>query len=239
MPLSLDKQNAYRQQYAQMRTGWKPATEVYESIIREQLEHDVCVLDIGCGRGGVLEQLGSLVEFPVGVDRDWLSLAEHRMPTLPRIVATADHIPLKNASLDIVLSSWVLEHLPEPEQTFTEIARVLKNEGVFCFITPNKNSPVAWLNRIARPFQQFLVPLLYAREEDDTFPVVYRANAYGTIKKLAKHAGLDILRFHQINDPTYLAFHPLLFRLSVVLSNLLPPNMSEHYVGVLIKRASE
>ncbi len=238
MSLSLDKQNAYRQRYARMRSEWRPATEIYEAAIQDQLMPDMCVLDIGCGRGGVLEQLGKIVQFPVGIDPDWLSLAEHRLPDLPRAVATADQIPLKDESVDIVLCSWVLEHLSDPQHTFGEIARVLKPGGAFCFITPNKSSPVAWLNRIARPFQRFLVPILYNREETDTFPVVYRANSYAAIKNFSRHTGFTISRLHQIKDPTYLAFHPLLFRLNVFITNLLPRRLAEHYVGVLIKNTS-
>lgn len=238
MSLSLDKQNAYRQRYARMRSGWRPATEIYEAAIRDQLMPDMVVLDIGCGRGGVLEQLGKIVQFPVGIDPDWLSLAEHRLPDLPRVVATADQIPLKSESVDIVLCSWVLEHLPDPQHTFGEIARVLKPGGVFCFITPNKNSPVAWLNQLARPLQRFLVPLLYNREETDTFPVVYRVNSYSAIKKFSRYTDFTISRLHQIKDPTYLAFHPVLFHLNVFVTNLLPRRLAEHYVGVLIKNAS-
>lgn len=239
MSLSLDKQNAYRQQYARMKTGWQPATEVYETVIRERLGPEMRVLDIGCGRGGVLEQLGDAVQHPIGIDPDWLSLHEHRLSNLPRAVATADQIPVKNESVDLILCSWVLEHLPNPQLTFNEIARVLKPGGVFCFITPNKNSPIAWLNRAARPFQRFLVPLLYHREETDTFPVVYRANSYSTIRHLSMRSGFLVSRLHQIKDPTYLAFHPVLFSINVFISNLLPRQLAEHYVAVLIKNFSE
>ena len=238
MTLSLDKQNTYRQRYARMRSGWRPATEIYETVIRDQLMPDIVVLDIGCGRGGVLEQLGNIVQFPIGIDPDWLSLAEHRLSDLPRAVATADQIPLKSESVDIVLCSWVLEHLSDPQHTFGEIARVLKPGGAFCFITPNKNSPVAWLNRVARPFQHFLVPFFYEREESDTFPVLYRANSHLAIKKFSRDTGFTIFRLHQIKDPTYLAFHPVLFRLNVFVTNLLPRRLAEHYVGVLIKNVS-
>lgn len=235
MPLSLDKQNAYRQRYAARRPGWQPATEVYEALIRARLHPGLRVMDMGCGRGGVLEQLGAAVTWPLGLDPDHKSLAEHRLPDLPRLAATSDAIPLAPASVDLVLSSWVLEHLPDPARTFGEVARVLRPGGAFIFVAPGALSPAALLNRILRPLQARLVPLLYGRAEDDAFPVVYRANTRRQIDRLAQQAGLACETFRHIEDPTYFAFHPLLFRLTVGLARVLPPRMAEHIVGVYVK----
>lgn len=236
MSLTLEKQNAYRRRYAEIRPGWSPATEVYEKLIREHLQAGRRVLDAGCGRGGVLEQLGEAVSYPLGLDPDWESLVEHRLPDLPRFAGMSDQIGLKHESVDMLLSSWVLEHVQQPERTFAEAARVLKSGGYFMFITPNANSLVAWMNRVLRPLQAVLVPLLYDREEADTFPVVYRANRRRKLEKLAEGAGFEVVKLLSIKDPTYLAFHPLLFRLNVWLSGLLPEGMAEHLVGVLRKQ---
>lgn len=235
MSLSLEKQNAYRQRYAQLTLGWQPATEVYAFLIRQYLQMGMHVLDVGCGRGGVLEQLGAAASYPIGLDPDWQSLAEHRLPDLPRFAATADHLPLENACLDMVLSSWVLEHLPDPEHTFQETARVLKTGGYFLFITPNATSPAAMLNRLLGPLQHRLVPKLYGREEVDTFQVMYRANTQRQLTQLAKNAGFEVVALRSIKDPTYFAFHPVLFRLSVWWSRIAPLGMAEHLVGVYRK----
>lgn len=235
MPLSLDQQNAYRAQYARLHQGWRPATEVYEALIRERLRPGMRVLDLGCGRGGALEQLGAAVDHPLGVDPDHLSLVEHRLPDLPRIVATAGAIPLVAESVDIVISSWVLEHLPDPARTFRDVARVLRPGGAFVVLAPGAWSPAALLNRTLRPLQTRLVPLLYGRAEQDAFPVVYRANTLPQITALARDAGLRVETFRAIEDPTYFAFHPLIFRLNAALARRLPPRMAEHFVCVCVK----
>jgi ubiquinone/menaquinone biosynthesis C-methylase UbiE len=235
MPLSLDQQNAYRARYASSHPGWRPATEFYAALIRDNLRPGQRVLDLGCGRGGVLEQIGSAVGYPVGLDPDHSSLVEHRLPDLPRAAALSDAIPLRDGCVDLVLCSWVIEHLAEPARSFREIARVLRPGGVFIFITPNKLSPAALLNRVLHPLQHRLVPLLYGRDESDAFPVTYRANTRRALDKLADHAGLQLHTFRAIKDPTYFAIHPLLFRLNALVSNLLPRRMAEHLVGMYVK----
>src|SRR5207237_6953801 len=94
MTLSLERQNAYRAQYRARRPGWRPATEVYEELIRQRLRPGMRILDLGCGRGGVLEQLGEAVSRPIGLDPDLRSLREHRFSGLPRAVALAEALPI-------------------------------------------------------------------------------------------------------------------------------------------------
>jgi ubiquinone/menaquinone biosynthesis C-methylase UbiE len=230
MSLSLDRQNEYRARFRAEHPGWRPATEVYEELIRQRLQPGMRVLDLGCGRGGVLEQLGELVAHPVGLDPDFQSLREHRLPRLPRAAALADYLPIRAGSTDLVTCSWVLEHLPDPGRVFGEIRRVLRPGGCFVFLTPNAASLIARLNRLLRPLQRTLVPRLYGRAEVDTFPVMYRANTPSRIMALANSAALDCTLLRTVIDPSYLAFHPLLFRLSVALSRITPP---VHLVGVL------
>jgi SAM-dependent methyltransferase len=232
MALSLEKQNYYRAQYRKRRPSWQPATEVYEGLIRAVLRPHSAVLDVGCGRGGVLEQLGEAVAFPCGIDPDPLSLREHRLPHLPRAVALADALPFRAASFDVILCSWLFEHLRAPQRAFSEFMRVLKPSGRVVFITPNANSLVAILNRLLRPLQRYLVPRLYGRAEADTFPVYYRANTLNALSRLTARVGGTLEQVQRVPDPSYLAFTPLLFRLSCTLADLTPP---VHLVGMIQK----
>ena len=235
MTLTLDRQNTYRERYRALHPTWRPATEVYESLIRQRLRPDTRLLDLGCGRGGVLEQLADAVTQPIGLDPDLSSLRQHRLPDLSRAVALADALPVCDECIDLLVCSWVFEHLADPARVLAEIRRVLRPGGCLVFLTPNAHSLVVRLNRVLRPLQRALVPRLYGRTEADTFPVRYRINTLPRIAVLAAGAGLDGDLLRLVEDPTYLAFNPLLFRLSVTLARLTPP---VHIVGVLSRPGS-
>lgn len=236
MSLTLDRQNHYRARYAAITPGWQPATTVYEMLIRQHVSADLILLDTGCGRGGVLEQIQDISLHMIGIDPDFASLKEHRLPDLPRMAAMADALPFADESIHVAVSAWVLEHLANPAAVFGEIGRILKPGGVFIFLTPNRHSPITLLNRLLKPFQQVLVPRLYGRAEVDTFPVVYRANTADDVKHLAQAGRMTLEHYQVIADPTYLAFHDILFQLSVWLTRLLPASTGVHLVGFCRKR---
>lgn len=252
--LSLDKQNQWREIYRQRRPKWRPATEVYADLVRTHLTTDTWLLDLGCGRGGLVEQLvattmaatdetaGGTVGYGqtrwVGVDPDLASLRAHRLAELPRLAAVSDRLPFATASFDLIFCSWLLEHLQRPFLTFAEIGRVLRPGGVFIFITPNGRHPLALLNnslgRVAQ-MQGWLVHSLYGRSAADAFPTTYQANNADQLHKLAQASGLQLTQLEAIPDPSYLAFHPLLFRVMCQFEERLPASRKLHLVGVLQK----
>jgi SAM-dependent methyltransferase len=237
--LSLNKQNVWRKKYQQQHPGWLPATELYANLVRQHLTPTARLLDIGCGRGGLVEQLAHPLDQVVGIDSDWLSLRQHRLE-LPRVAGFSDDLPFAPALFDVAFASWVLEHLPRPFFTFQSIARILKPGGVFIFITPNGRHPLAILNKtLGRlgSLQGRVVATLYGRSAADTFTTHYRANSQADLQTHAAHAGLNLIALHTIPDPTYLAFTSLFFTLMSRIEDKLPPSRKIHLVGVLQKPA--
>ncbi|MCP4422344.1 MAG: class I SAM-dependent methyltransferase [Chloroflexi bacterium] len=235
--LSLNKQNAWRKKYQQRHPEWRPATEMYADFVCQHILPMSRVLDIGCGRGGLVEQLNHLPDQMVGIDPDWLSLHQHRL-TLPRVAAFSDDLPFAPNTFDVAFASWVLEHLARPFLTFQSVARILKPGGVFIFITPNGRHPLALLNRTLGKMgslQGRLVAKLYGRSPEDTFATYYRANNQADIHTLAAQSGLTLTSLHTIPDPTYLAFNRLFFELMRRIEDGLPNGRKIHLVGVLQK----
>ena len=219
-----------------MRPGWSSSGEQFEALVRSHLTPASSVLDLGCGRGGVVELFWKEVRLAAGLDPDAASLAEHRARGMPVVTARGEQLPFASDSFDLVVSVWVLEHLPSPESVFREVRRVLRPGGHFVFLTPNLRNPLLAFNRLGRALPQLqrrLVPRLYGRVEADTFPVQYKANTDHAIRILASRAGLQIAELHAVPDPTYLAFNPFMFRASVMSEGLMPRGWGVHLVGDL------
>jgi len=232
MPLlSMDRQESYRRRYASEHPGWQPASHVYRDRVAAHLGPSVRVLDLGCGRGGVVEELHGRAGRVVGVDPDRASLAEHRLVHLPRAAGRAEALPFPDRSFDLVCCSWVLEHLPDPERALREVARVLAPGGHFVFLTPNVRHPLLTLNRWLRWTRGRAVGWLYGRAEADTFPALYQANTIPRLTSLLRSAGLELVALIPVGDPTYLAFNEALYRLSAWVERWIPPSARVHLVG--------
>ncbi len=236
--LDLERQNAWREVYRASHPGWRPATELYFDTVVQQVGPATRILDLGCGRGGLIEQLPSPKPWVVGADPDWHSLIEHRVTTLPRAAALSDALPFTDRSFDLVVASWLLEHLEQPQTTLLQIARVLRNGGRFVFITPNGRHPLTVVNRVfgrAGRLQKRLVDRAYGRDEGDTFPTHYRVNTPGAVERLALAAGLRVVTLSTVADPSYVAFSPALFRAMIAFDDRVPVDRRIHLVGVLGK----
>lgn len=223
----MDRLEQYRRRYAARTPGWEPATARYQRRVAGYLTPDARVLDLGCGRGGIVERLGGGGHW-CGADPDERSLREHRTPALLRACAGAERLPFADGVFDLVAASWVLEHLPDPAQTLREVARVLRPGGRFIFLTPNARHPLPWLGQRLGRVQRTLVPWVYGRAAADAFPTYYRANTAEALAQLAVQAGLGLTWLDWVGDPSYLAWNGPTFALAVGLEWLLP---AVHLVG--------
>ncbi len=231
--LPLSKQNAYREKYKRMRPGWQPSGEEFEALTRRYVTPSARVLDLGSGRGGVMELFWHDVQITVGADADYASLAGRRA-RMPAVCCRGETLPFRGEAFDLAIGLWVLEHLTRPEQVLTELRRVLAPGGHFIFLTPNARHPLIWANRYswAMPaVQRLLIPRLYGRAEADTFRTHYRANTMRDLQSLAARCGFEPRRMGAISDPSYLAFNGLTFAMSIWLERRLPAGWGVHLLG--------
>jgi len=236
--LPLAVQNAYRARYRAIHPGWTSSGDQLEAIVRSHVTPSSRVLDLGCGRGGVVELIWRDVRLAAGLDPDVPSLSEHRAPGMPAVRGVGEHIPFASETFDLVVCVWVLEHLKEPAQALSEVGRVLRPGGHFVFVTPNIRNPLMLANRIGKAMpslQRRLVPRVYGRVEADTFRVQYRANTVPAIRSLAREAGLDVFDLRVVPDPTYLAVNSFMFRASVISERVMPKGWGVHLLGDLVK----
>lgn len=91
------------------------------SLLLERF-HDVRILGLDISRRSLLLGLQSLRE---------AGLAPDSRPEL--IEASADHLPLRKASMDAVIMGNAIHMLPDIERLLAEIRRVLRPGGIFAF----------------------------------------------------------------------------------------------------------
>src|SRR6266849_3237871 len=112
--LPLTVQNAYRERYRAIRPGWKSSGDQLEAMVRSHVTPISNVLDLGCGRGGVVELIWRDVKLAAGLDPDSPSLTGHRARGMPILRGVGEHLPFASGSFELVVSVWVLEQLKEP-----------------------------------------------------------------------------------------------------------------------------
>src|SRR5256886_10273656 len=193
--LPLPVQNAYRERYRAIKPGWRSSGDQLEAIVRSHVTRESRVLDLGCGRGGMVELIWRDVKMAAGLDPDSPSLADHRAAGMPVVRGVGERMPFADESFDLIVCLWVLEHLQDPPATLREVHRVLRPRGHFVFVTPNMRNPLMLANRIGKALpslQRRLVPRGYGRVEADTFPVQYRANKAEAVRAHCVAAGRDV-----------------------------------------------
>lgn len=105
------------------------------------------ILELGGGEGILVAMLCKMGFDAIGLEPGEIyvgnarRLLEHNRIDPERVrLGCAEHIPFPDASFDFVVSYYTLEHVQNLEQTFHEIARVLKPGGKTFHICPNYNS---------------------------------------------------------------------------------------------------
>ncbi len=94
------------------------------------------ILDLGCGTGRYSSALAEHFDATViGIDPSEKMLAQARRKASERVRhqrATAESLPLRDASVDMVFISMAFHHFERPERAATECRRVLRPDGALC-----------------------------------------------------------------------------------------------------------
>lgn len=127
---------------------------------RERDQRGLTILDLACGAGGFLGDLGAA--FPrarvIGSDLSAAYLAEARGRTGAGVAqADAERLPFADASLDAVACVYLFHELPPRvrRRVAAEIARVLKPGGVLAFADAVQPADVPDLTRMLEAFPAY------------------------------------------------------------------------------------
>jgi ubiquinone/menaquinone biosynthesis C-methylase UbiE len=97
------------------------------------------ILDVGCGKGGMVRILSKLGAQVHGIDISKELLKEAKKIPLATIkIGSATDIPYPDDTFDYVISNEVIEHVPSTEKAIKEMSRVVKKGGKIILIDKNR-----------------------------------------------------------------------------------------------------
>jgi ubiquinone/menaquinone biosynthesis C-methylase UbiE len=106
------------------------------------------VLELGCGAAEWSRALARGGARPVGLDNSAARLRHAREAMekerldFPLIHASAEAVPLRDESFDVVMCDWGATTFADPYLVVPEVARLLRSGGLFAF---SGSTPIAWL----------------------------------------------------------------------------------------------
>lgn len=208
----------------------------YYLRINALLKPSMTLVDLGAGRGtqllGPKSFVGDLMKFQgkvrrvIGLDVDG-AVAEHPFLDEYHVFDPAKPYPLADASADIIVADWVLEHIADPVAAAREIHRVLKPGGWFCARTPNRFGYVALAAALVPNslHNAVLKRVWPEREVEDVFPTVYALNTLGAVRRHFDSRNWQNFSYTINSTPKYHANIRLLFNLVGAYQSIVPPGL--------------
>jgi ubiquinone/menaquinone biosynthesis C-methylase UbiE/uncharacterized protein YbaR (Trm112 family) len=137
-----------RDRFSYRAFGTQPFQRAVRSLNFEEwaslLDPGALALDIGCADGLSTFDVARFADQVIGFDisSDQLSLAaaraeQERVRNVSFMVADANAIPLMDDGMDCVLCYGTLHHLPNPQRTIEEAARILRKGGCYLGVENN------------------------------------------------------------------------------------------------------
>jgi len=163
---------------------------IFENTVRDYIDVHSTLLDEGCGHGAPVlgKFIGSAKQF-IGVD---LVNFDSDVPGVTLVNRDLVDTGLADASVDVIRSRSVMEHIVDPKNMWDYSAIIAK-------LVPNR-------------FHPWIVARTEGRAERDTFPVAYKTNTRRAVAKYAAGAGFELESFRYLGQyPAYFLFNGPLF----------------------------
>jgi SAM-dependent methyltransferase len=203
--------------------------------INALLRPEFHVLDLGAGRGAwFFEETseykkaqramkGKVAEY-IGVDVDTAVLSN---PTTDRNLLMENNVvPVPDASIDLIICDFVVEHIVDVRAFRREIERILKPGGVFCARTPHKATYFSFMARMVKNANhtRWLRRVQPTRKQEDVFPTAYRCNTLRAVREV--FAGWQNFTYLYTAEPAYFFGNKFLYKLMSLVHRIAPPSFT-------------
>lgn len=211
---------------------------LFFSLVNELVRPRDIVVDLGAGRnrfgeyGPHLQHISRLkgrCARVIGLDVDPVVHSNDALDEA-HCITPGGGLPLPDASVDLIYSYAVLEHVEHPAELAAEIARVLRPGGWFCAWTPNKWGYVGLGARLVpNRFHARLLATIQpgSRGEKDVFPVRYRLNTLGAVRRAFGRHAFEHYSFAYNAQPSYNFGSAMIARFWLLYMALVPSVMAQ------------
>jgi ubiquinone/menaquinone biosynthesis C-methylase UbiE len=187
---------------------------IFQTEVANQLATGATLLDAGCGRTApVLGRFRGRAARLIGVD-----LVDFRTDAEDLELYRGDlaSIPVPDNCVDVVMARSVMEHVTQPREVYAEVFRVLRPGGASVFLTANLWDYASLVAKVVpNRFHPWIVARTEGRREEDVFPIAYRTNTRGAVRRFAAQAGFEVEAFRYLGQyPSYFLFNGFLFALA-------------------------
>ena len=206
--------------------------------INALLSSDMTVVDFGAGRGYMtaddvveyrrsLRMLNGKARVVIGVDID-AAVAGNPSIDCGVLVRESGPLPIRTASIDIIVSDFTFEHIVEPAPVTQELDRILKPGGWICARTPNRWGYIAiGASVVPNNLHEYVLRVLQPdRASTDIFPTSYRLNSLVSIQKYFPPSRYDDYSYYFDAEPAYFGKSMLMNRMARSALRLLPSRCS-------------
>ena len=169
---------------------------IFSNLIKASLKSDSVTLDIGAGSGDQWAySFKGQCQKVVGIDLDQRILQNPNLDEA--IVGDIFKNQFPDASFDVVIANYFVEHISNPLDFLREMRRILRKDGVLFFRILNINHYAGMISRFS-PFwfHQFYNQRL-GRAKEEIFPAFYKLCSQFQVKKISRQAffSYDIIMF--------------------------------------------
>lgn len=173
------------------------------------------VLDLGCGwRNLIFGDWLSSAQTWIGIDRRAEDVRRNQKIHLA-LVGDVEKSPLSDSSVDMIVSSFVIEHVNDPLAVLRECRRILKPGGAAVFCTPNLYGYKTLVGKFVGQTLSNLIWRIFKRQPHHPWPDLYRANTPVKVRDLCRESDLVLERLTYIPElPHFFYDIPLLLALA-------------------------
>lgn len=148
-PNSTEIDKFYAQHYyGRQNLRFRALVEVLIRLFRQQRSRKMLrlidsgrILDVGCGRGRILDEFKKRGWETFGTERsEQAARAAKEEFGLNVRAITLEEWGFEDKFFDVITLGHVLEHLSDPRGTLREVSRILKDDGLLVVSTPNFDS---------------------------------------------------------------------------------------------------